>query len=407
MVLHKISMFLAVCILVGCASAPAPQKAAMQPVAAPPTTPAPAVPVETRHLDLQLAAGALTDRLMEQALLPADARVAVLPLVCPNGGTTTLGFLLAEKIAARLVSTKRCRVLDRTHLSAVIEEKDLAYTDMVSADQTKATAKLVSADYLMTGSLVEMGSQIELTAKLLNGGTGDELASAGSHLPRTPDVELMLAYVQRPKTGGGSLPPLSLSYNLFCRRGSQDVRLTDGSVVHSGDHFKIHLQASSDCYTYVLLLDSQGKASLLFPHARIPCGNAMKGGVTYEIPPPNAPADSQWYIFDQNPGTEQFFILASYEPISQMDNLLKQIEHPGDQLRESLADAESAYTKGMSATVDDRVNGGFQVQSRGIILGSKPNYSGQSGALHNYEDSITGIASVVRRIVIRHERGPE
>jgi len=346
------------------------------------------------------------DVLWGRADLPTDARVAVIPLSSADGGTTRLGVALAEKMTAELVKQKRCRVADRSHVNAILAEKDMGYADLTDAGAAAKAAKLMAVDCLLVGTLVDQGSTVVAYAKLLNGVDGRVVATSEIEIAKDDDVRSMLVYVQRPNSGGGAIEPLSLSYHIFARRGESDVRISDGATVRSGDAFKIWLQANSDCHAYVLLLDSRGKASVLFPHPKIRSENRLRGGVEYVIPPAKQPPGLGWYVFDEHPGAETFYILASYEPIKDMPRLLREMETAGAKSRVVLDEARQIFTKGMSAVSDQPVAGRLRIQDKGVTLGSGPSSArvrlDDGGSLSAVADVVQGHSTLCKTVAVRH-----
>lgn len=133
----------------------------------------------------------------------------------------------------------------------------------------------------------------------------------------------------RAETSIREVPPLEISYAVIAQRRMtdgtfQDVPVRDGAVLHSHDYLKITFRTNEDCYVYVLLLDSRGKASKLFPHRGIPLGNRVQGGRDYEIP-----SEEQWFWLDEQTGTETLYLLASYEHMLGIDKLLREMEQAG------------------------------------------------------------------------------
>jgi len=346
------------------------------------------------------------DVLWERADLAADPRIAAIPLASANGGTTRLGVVLAEKMTAELVKQKRCRVADRSHVNAILAEKDMGYADLTNAGKAAKASKLMAVDCLLVGTLVDQGSKVVAYAKLLNGADGRVVATSEIEIAKDDDVRSMLVYVQRPSSGGGAIEPLSVSYHVFARRDESDVRITDGATVRSGDAFKVWLQANSDCHAYVLLLDSRGKASVLFPHPKIRSENRLRGGVEYVIPPANQPPGLGWYVFDEHPGTETFYILASYEPITDMPRLLREMETAGAKSRVVLNEAREIFTKGMSARSDQRLAGRLRIRDKGVTLGSAPSSArirlDDGGSLCAVADVIRGHSTLCKTIAVRH-----
>lgn len=357
-------------------------------------------PATQPQVDLSRLAKGAANNLFAGVALKPDARVVVLPMCSANHGVTSLGILLSEKVAAVLVAEKRCRVADRSGAFDILVEKDLGYSDLTDATQTVNSAKLMSADYLIVGTLVTGSSRIEGALKLLDGQTGEHLSSSSLSFLRTEEMASMLTFVQRPTQGGGELPPLTIRYRFETSTGRQ---ITDGSAVHNDEKFKILIESDSDCYAYVFLLDSQGKSSVLFPHPQIRSGNRVRGGIEYEIPPPSQPASLRWYEFDEHPGTETFVLLASYEPVSEMKEFLSNLAIADSSDARLLSGAELSYSRGMKSNVAANQTEEFAIRPwNAVSQEAGERHRDVNPSSNHVSGFASGVTSLVKRITVQH-----
>lgn len=122
--------------------------------------------------------------------------------------------------------------------------------------------------------------------------------------------------------------PLELEVNLLGARevdkgNFEEVVLREGAALRSNDNFQIHLRATRDCYVYVLLFDSQGKAGMLFP-GMAGSNNKLKANRAHQIP-----AGSDWFFLDEHTGTETVYVLAAAEPMTDIGRLLADMDRKG------------------------------------------------------------------------------
>ena len=83
-------------------------------------------------------------------------------------------------------------------------------------------------------------------------------------------------------------PPITtasfnLKMNIIGQRKETDgnyieVFVNEGSVLRSRDNFQVHLEASRPAYVYILIYDSEGKASQLFPDPKIEAQGFIEAG---------------------------------------------------------------------------------------------------------------------------------
>ena len=77
--------------------------------------------------------------------------------------------------------------------------------------------------------------------------------------------------------------PLNLSMNIIGQRKELDgsyteVIVREGSLLQSRDHFQVHVETNRSSHIYVLLFDSEGSASQLFPDPKIEQPGFFEGG---------------------------------------------------------------------------------------------------------------------------------
>src|SRR6476620_1861140 len=83
--------------------------------------------------------------------------------------------------------------------------------------------------------------------------------------------------------------PLTLSINIIGQRKEADgsyteVLVSEGSVLRSYDNFQVHLETNRPAYVYILLYDSQGTASQLFPDPKIDQRGFLEQGREAVVP---------------------------------------------------------------------------------------------------------------------------
>lgn len=139
------------------------------------------------------------------------------------------------------------------------------------------------------------------------------------------EKEPLAAIQKQPKSQGfGKLPAsdpdrladyLVFKINYLYRPGGKGEfrNLTKGSVLRSGDHYKIIFTPTENCYVYIFQVDSANKIYRLFPMesfagVTVNNFNPVDAGKTYYIP-----AEKKSFILDQQTGTEKIYFLASYQ----------------------------------------------------------------------------------------------
>jgi len=185
--------------------------------------------------------------------------------------------------------------------------------------------------------------------------------------------------------------PITLRMNLIGQRKESDgtyteILVKEGSALRSRDNFQVHFETSSPAFIYILLYDSEGKASQLFPNPKIDQSNFVEGGRSIVIPERDS-----WFWLDESPGTETVYVIAAKNSMSDIKGLLAKMESTDDagqknasqQIRQSIA----VMQRGVG----------------GVTKGQTVTYSLSDGKkIQNVTDVVEGTGSVVRAVSFQH-----
>lgn len=130
--------------------------------------------------------------------------VAVVDFTDLQMNVTELGRFLAEEFQNALTGGgPKFRVVDRTHLRAILQEQKLGTTGAIDPQTARKLGQIAGVELLVTGSLTPFGDSVRLSVKVLDTTTADVVASATADLPRTKAVDELLAR----SVGSGSVAP--------------------------------------------------------------------------------------------------------------------------------------------------------------------------------------------------------
>jgi CHAT domain-containing protein len=186
--------------------------------------------------------------------------------------------------------------------------------------------------------------------------------------------------------------PLTLSMNIIGQRKEPDgsyteVLVSEGSVLRSYDNFQVHLETNRPAYVYILLYDSQGKASQLFPDPKIHHPGFLEQGRKVVVP-----ARDLWFWLDEHTGTETIYVLTSEKPMPDIQGLLAKMEAVDDDAGKKRVAQE---IKQRIATVQRGVGG--------ITKGQTVTYTLSDGKkIQKVTEVVTGTESVVRAVSFLH-----
>jgi hypothetical protein len=186
--------------------------------------------------------------------------------------------------------------------------------------------------------------------------------------------------------------PLTLAMNIIGQRKEPDGRyaeviIREGSVLRSRDHFQVHLEINRRAHIYVLLFDSQGQASQLFPDPKIEQQGLIEAGQRVTVPDRDL-----WFWLDDHPGTETIYVLASEEPLADIHLLLQRMQQ-----------ANETERKQLSGEIKERI----KIVERGVggvAKGKTVNYPLSGGRrVEKVTEVVVGTGAVVRAISFEHK----
>lgn len=128
--------------------------------------------------------------------------------------------------------------------------------------------------------------------------------------------------------------PLSLSLNIVAKIPAEETRaltqeydeieIEEGGLLNSGNLFKIKFQLEEEAYVCLISLDSKGNMTKLYPERDIGAPVKLEPQKEYFYP-----REDSWLKLDDNEGQESFYLLASLEPIQDIDSKIDQLKKAG------------------------------------------------------------------------------
>ncbi|MDX2150171.1 MAG: DUF4384 domain-containing protein [Bryobacteraceae bacterium] len=122
-----------------------------------------------------------------------------------------------------------------------------------------------------------------------------------------------------------NLAPLGLRYSVLKYAGDDgDVEVDTDMVFRAGDRVRLAVQTNDAGYLYVVMRGSSGNWKILFPAVEInETDNRVERGKSYMIP------RSTRFIFDEQAGDEQLFVVLSRQPEPDFDQLITHLATGG------------------------------------------------------------------------------
>jgi hypothetical protein len=250
------------------------------------------------------------------------SRVAVLPFAAAAGAEEA-GRYVSGKLAARLHDAG-ASLVERQRLDSVLEELALEQTGAIAEETAHEAGKVLGVEALVLGRITVLADGIDVLAWAVDPQSAEVLAMSEARLPRA-----MVAEKLRSNVATSAAPPIEIKTMLLgeqeTARGYEVFELEESGVLRSGDGFKLSVEANRRAFVTLLILDSAGKASVLFPSDDLPSGQAVAPGQRVEIPP-----DDAWFFLDEQTGVETLYVLASVEPLGRLEPFLAELESVRD-----------------------------------------------------------------------------
>ena len=143
------------------------------------TQSAPAVP-KTLRAGIALVA----KQLSEQDRGGPKRRIAVVDFSDINGQILPAGSVIAELLIGELFRTGRYDIVERKLMSSVLEQHKLNMTGLVDESTARKVGKLLGADYIVTGTVIDLGTAMNVNARTISIETGSIEATGSVDLAR-------------------------------------------------------------------------------------------------------------------------------------------------------------------------------------------------------------------------------
>jgi curli biogenesis system outer membrane secretion channel CsgG len=147
-------------------------------------------PEPRRSLDENLA-NLFREILLDMSAKPAAA-IAVSGFTMNKEKQPQLVSLLNEKGLVELTKVRNLQVVEREKLDAVMKEQELSLSDLMDTTKAISVGRLLSARYILTGTVIEMPSSLDIFARIVNVETGEVESAAQVVVPKSREVSALL-----------------------------------------------------------------------------------------------------------------------------------------------------------------------------------------------------------------------
>ncbi len=155
--------------------------------------------------DLKQAVKELADQLAKGVPAQPYRTVAVMDFLTMEGTTSEFGQYLADQLTAELARLQPFRIVDRRRLKRLLATLKLGMPDLLDPAKAGQAGAWLGLDALVVGMLFEVGSTVEIEARMIESRTGGVLGGAATSLPAE------LAHVPHPTAKSLTEPGLTLT----------------------------------------------------------------------------------------------------------------------------------------------------------------------------------------------------
>ena len=136
-----------------------------------------------------------------------------------------------------------------------------------------------------------------------------------------PDGTMVVkaALVTAPAPASGT--PLGLKYTILRKAGDEMVEVAPDTVFHAQDRIQFSVQTNGPGYLYVVVKGSSGTWMPVFPSPEVADGDNHVDGWSARVLPTNSRL-----LFDNQTGTEEFFIVFSRTPEDGLENMIYSLQ---------------------------------------------------------------------------------
>jgi Ca-activated chloride channel family protein len=135
------------------------------------------------------------DHLFKEMALDLEDRqgaVAVSGFTTKKGDSSGLIELLDEMAATQMSEMEDLTLVERARLDMVLREQELGLSDLMDTSKAIGVGRMVAANYIVTGSVVETTRTVMIFGRVINVSTGEVESAAQVIVPRDQEVSGLL-----------------------------------------------------------------------------------------------------------------------------------------------------------------------------------------------------------------------
>lgn len=123
-------------------------------------------------------------QLSEQPLPGSRPRVAVIDFSDIQTNVPAVSYVISETLINELFKTGKYEIVERKLLSGILEQQKLNMSGLVDEATARKVGKLLGVDYIVSGTLIDLGDVLNVNARMISIETGAIMATASTDLSK-------------------------------------------------------------------------------------------------------------------------------------------------------------------------------------------------------------------------------
>jgi len=144
--------------------------------------------------DLEDSIHSLAIEITENISLEGKPRIAFVDFLALGNRQTALGQHIAEALVTEtfIVAPDKVEIVERRHLDKIIREQKLSANDLFDSKTLEKVGKLIGADYLVSGTISDIGDQVEFNLRVFSVETSTVISGARQKSRKQGTVQVLL-----------------------------------------------------------------------------------------------------------------------------------------------------------------------------------------------------------------------
>jgi len=147
-------------------------------------------PVQERSLQEHIA-NLYAEMALDLSAMEGDV-VAVSGFSMKDGTSSQLTALLNEMALVEITKLSKLTVIERDKLNMILKEQSLSLSDLMDTDTAINVGRLLTANHILTGTVIEMPSSVVIFGRIINVETAEIESAAQVIVPKNREVKALL-----------------------------------------------------------------------------------------------------------------------------------------------------------------------------------------------------------------------